>query len=75
MKHYPIIKHKDGLWHTSEHVILGIKCCIKMQEGKGCKIHIWNKENTKVSKTFKYNFSTEEYLLKKAEDWIKTKIL
>jgi hypothetical protein len=65
-----IVKHIDGEWWTSEHCMNGYRCTIKMRDGSGCKIHIWNIENTKVIKTFKFYFSTEEYLLNRAKKWI-----
>jgi hypothetical protein len=70
MEHYPIIKHIDGEWHTSTHLISDRTCQIKMKPHKGCKIHIFDPTGSKVVKTFKYNFSTESYLLNKAKQWI-----
>lgn len=64
-------KHIDGEWWTSEHIVDGYRCTIKMRNGSGCKIHIWDKLNNKVIKTFRFNFSTEDYLLNKAKQWIK----
>lgn len=66
-----IKKHIDGKWWTSEYIILEHPCEIKMQENKGCKIHIWNKDKSKVIKTFRFLFATEQYLLNKAESYIK----
>lgn len=63
-------KHIDGEWWTSNHEYLNHKLQIKMQPNKGCKIHIWNIEQTKVIKTFRFNFASEEYLLNKAKTWI-----
>jgi hypothetical protein len=54
MKHH-LIKHIDGIWHTSNHLILNIKCQIKMRDFSGCKIHIWDRDNNKIVKTFRYN--------------------
>lgn len=65
--------HIDGEWFTSNHNYKNRKICIKMKPNKGCKIHIWNPEGTKVEKTFRFNFSTEEYLLNKAKTWIDKK--
>ena len=67
-------EHIDGKWYTSEHIILEHYCQIKMQPGKGSKIHIWNQDKTKVLKTFRYSFATQEYLIKKAEGYIKNSI-
>jgi len=72
MINYPIVKHIDGKWHTSNHEILGHKCQIKMQKSKGCKIHIWDKDNSKVVKTFRFVFYSEKYLVNKALNWIKS---
>jgi len=62
--------HIDGNWWTTEHIIHEHKCVIKMQLSKGCKVHIWNKENTKVLKTYRFNFASEKYLLNLANNWI-----
>ena len=62
--------HIDGAWHTSDHSYKGYKLTIKMQSCKGCKIHIWNKEASKVVKTLRYNFSSEASLLEKAYRFI-----
>lgn len=63
--------HIDGKWWTSEYNYEGHKLQIKMREGHGAKIHIWNKEITKVIKTFRYSFVTKDYLLNRAIDWLK----
>lgn len=63
-------KHIDGEWWTSEHIYEGHKLLIKMRESKGSKIHIFAKESNKVVKTFRFNFSSEAQLLKKAKKWI-----
>lgn len=65
--------HVDGEWWTTIHEYEGHKLEIKMQPNKGCKIHIWNKDNTKVLKTFRFEFATEFYLLNKAKNWINLK--
>lgn len=67
---YSSQKHIDGEWFTSDHIYKGHKVQIKMRKGKGCKIHIWNLEGTKIVKTFRYNFSTPTQLLKVAQKWI-----
>lgn len=66
--------HIDGEWWTSEHMVEGHRCTIKMRDHSGCKIHIWNTEETKVIKTFKFVFSTQDFLLNKARNWIKNKL-
>lgn len=70
MINYPIVKHIDGKWHTSNEIILGFNCQIKMQKGKGSKIHIWNEDNSKVLKTFRFSFAVKEHLIAKATIWI-----
>ena len=71
ISNYPIVDHRDGKWHTSVHIVMGLRCEIKMMDHKGCKIHIFDLSGKKVIKTFRYNFSTEGYLLNKASEWIK----
>ena len=65
-----LIEHIDGKWWTSEYTHNGHLIQIKMQQGKGCKAHIWNKENTKVVKTIRYYFITVERILNKAHCYI-----
>jgi hypothetical protein len=67
-------KHIDGEWYTSEYNYEGYKLVIKMQPGKGSKIHIWNKDNTKVLKTFRMSFAPPEYFLEKAKEYINSKL-
>lgn len=63
-------KHQDGEWWTSEHNYLGHKLLIKMSANRGCKVHIFPIIGTKVLKTFRMNFATEAYLLKRSKNWI-----
>lgn len=67
-----IKSHIDGKWWTSDYIILEHPCEIKMKENKGCKIHIWNKDKSKVIKTFRFSFANEQHLLNKAELYIKS---
>ncbi len=62
--------HIDGEWYTSNHSYNGRLLQIKMREHSGCKIHIFNENGTGVTKTFKFNFATEQYLLDRAKKWI-----
>jgi hypothetical protein len=62
--------HKDGEWYTSEHSYKGRKLTIKMKEGHGAKIHIFDTERVKVIKTFRYIFCTEDRLIRKAQQYI-----
>jgi len=66
-------KHIDGEWWTSRHKIDSFDVMIKMREGHGCKIHIQLPD--KIT-TLRYNFASEEFLLRKATNWlIKNKLL
>jgi hypothetical protein len=62
--------HIDGEWFTSNYLYNGRKLQIKMRKGHGVKIHIWDVSGSKIIKTFRFTFSTEEYLLNKAKQWI-----
>ena len=65
-----LIKHIDGEWWTSEYTHNGHLIQIKMQQGKGSKAHIWNKEGNKVVKTIRYYFIKPETLLNKVHCYI-----
>lgn len=69
-----LIKHIDGEWFTSYHDFKGFPLEIKMRENHGSKIHIWNSDRTKVLKTFRFYFATEDYLLNRAKNYINNKL-
>lgn len=63
-------KHIDGEWFTSESNYNGYRLQVKMRPDHGAKIHIWDKANVKVVKTFRYNFASVQYLTIKAQRYI-----
>lgn len=63
-------KHRDGEWFTQDYEYKNRKLQIKMRDGHGAKIHIWNVDGTKVEKTFRYSFCTKEKLLEVSKKWI-----
>ncbi len=67
------VKHIDGKWFTSDFIIEDFKVQIKMRQNHGCKVHIFNNETNKVLKTFRYHFASQDFLLKKAKQWIELK--
>ena len=66
--------HIDGVWHTSEHEYKGQRIMIKMRKDKGSKVHIWGVCNTKVIKTFRFQFGTVDYILNLAKNFIDKKV-
>jgi hypothetical protein len=68
-------KHIDGEWWTSYTEHLGHKIMVKMKEGHGAKVHIFNLTGDKVTKTFRYNFGKPESLVTKAINWLDKQLL
>lgn len=65
-------KHVDGTWWTTRLSYLGYDLIIKMQQGKGAKVHIM-KQGEKT-KTFRYNFANDYFLTQKAKEWVNQKL-
>jgi len=66
-------EHKGGnKTYETEHIVSGRKCLIKMGEGFGAKIHIFDKAGEKVEKTFRYNFITAEQIISKAANYLRS---
>lgn len=62
--------HPDGDRNTTNYDYKGHQLIIKMKKNKGAKIHVWDIQGDKVLKTFRFAFATQEFLLKKAQQWI-----
>jgi hypothetical protein len=63
-------KHIDGEWWTENHFYQNHRLEVKMREGHGAKVHIWNVKNTNVIKTFRFGFITPEKMLNKAHNYV-----